>query len=83
MSPGETPAAAPPDLVAALDARRARLGGFAAFLRYFERVGSTNDEAARLAHAGAPHGATVVAAAQERGRGRMGRDWFSPPGSGL
>ncbi|HOC18120.1 MAG TPA: biotin--[acetyl-CoA-carboxylase] ligase [Vicinamibacterales bacterium] len=83
MSPGETPAAVPPDLIAALDARRARLGGFAAFLRYFKSVGSTNDVAARLADAGAPHGAAVIAVAQERGRGRMGRGWFSPPGSGL
>jgi BirA family biotin operon repressor/biotin-[acetyl-CoA-carboxylase] ligase len=78
-----TPVPAPPDLVAALDARRARLGGFAAFLQYFESVGSTNDVAARLAAAGAPHGAVVVAEAQERGRGRMGRDWFSPRGAGL
>src|SRR5690606_6342284 len=44
---------------------------------------STNDEAARLAAAGATQGTTVVAAAQTAGRGRLGRAWFSPPGAGL
>ncbi len=83
MTGAETPAAAPPGLLAALEAQRARLGPFAAILQYFETVGSTNDVAARLADAGAPHGTTVVAAAQHHGRGRMGRAWFSPPGSGL
>ena len=46
-------------------------------------VDSTNDEAAARAAAGAPHGAVVVAAAQRRGRGRLGRAWFSPPGDNL
>jgi BirA family biotin operon repressor/biotin-[acetyl-CoA-carboxylase] ligase len=44
---------------------------------------STSDEAASLAAAGAPHGAVVVAAAQRRGRGRLGRAWYSPPGENL
>jgi len=44
---------------------------------------STNDEAARLAAGGAPHGTIVVAAAQTAGRGRQGRVWASPPGAGL
>jgi BirA family biotin operon repressor/biotin-[acetyl-CoA-carboxylase] ligase len=44
---------------------------------------STNDEAAALAAAGAPHGTVVVAGAQRRGRGRLGRDWYSPPGENL
>jgi len=83
VSVAETPSAAPPDLLAALDARRGRLAGFAGVLQYFETVGSTNDVAARLAAAGAPQGATVVAEAQQRGRGRVNRDWFSPQGSGL
>ena len=42
--------------------------------------GSTNDEAARLARAGARHGTVVVADAQKAGRGRDGRVWSSPPG---
>jgi BirA family biotin operon repressor/biotin-[acetyl-CoA-carboxylase] ligase len=45
--------------------------------------GSTNDEAARLARAGAPHGTVVIALAQRAGRGRAGRAWASPPGLGL
>lgn len=42
--------------------------------------GSTNDEAARLARAGAKHGTTVIAHAQRAGRGRDGRVWESAPG---
>jgi len=44
---------------------------------------STNDEAAERAAAGAPHGTVVVAAEQRRGRGRLGRAWYSPPGENL
>ncbi len=45
--------------------------------------GSTNDEAARLARAGARHGTVVIAHAQRSGRGRNGRVWASPSGMGL
>lgn len=45
--------------------------------------GSTNDEAGRLARAGARHGTVVIAEAQRAGRGRDGRAWQSPPGMGL
>ena len=45
--------------------------------------GSTNDEAARLARAGARHGTVVIAEQQHAGRGRDGRAWASPPGLGL
>jgi len=48
-----------------------------------ELCGSTNDEAARLARAGAPSGTVVTSAAQTAGRGRLGRTWESPPGAGL
>ncbi len=44
---------------------------------------STNDEAARLARAGAQHGTVVIARAQTAGRGREGRVWASPPDTGL
>lgn len=43
-------------------------------------VGSTNDEAAALAAAGAPARTAVVADAQSAGRGREGRSFLSPPG---
>jgi BirA family biotin operon repressor/biotin-[acetyl-CoA-carboxylase] ligase len=50
---------------------------------YFPAIGSTNDIAARLAMAGDHEGAIVIADAQTAGRGRRGRTWFSPAGSGL
>lgn len=45
--------------------------------------GSTNDEAQKLARAGAEAGTVVVAAEQTRGRGRLGRSWHSPAGENL
>jgi hypothetical protein len=44
-------------------------------------VGSTNDEAARLAEAGASEGTVVWAREQTGGRGRRGRVWASPVGN--
>lgn len=46
-------------------------------------VGSTMDEAARLAAEGAPEGTVVVAEAQTAGRGRGGRPWYDAPGASL
>lgn len=46
-----------------------------------ERVESTNDEARRLAEAGAEDGTLVWAREQTKGRGRQGREWSSPPGN--
>lgn len=46
-------------------------------------VDSTNDEAKALAVRGALEGTVVIADAQERGRGRMGRSWTSPRGVGV
>lgn len=50
---------------------------------YRERVDSTMELARVLAEEGAPEGTLVVAEAQERGRGRLGRPWASPLGLGL
>jgi BirA family biotin operon repressor/biotin-[acetyl-CoA-carboxylase] ligase len=36
-----------------------------------------------MAANGAPEGTVVVADQQRSGRGRRGRDWFSPPGAGV
>jgi BirA family biotin operon repressor/biotin-[acetyl-CoA-carboxylase] ligase len=44
-------------------------------------VGSTNDEAARLADTGVPEGTVVWSREQTGGRGRRGRHWASPPGN--
>ena len=46
-----------------------------------DSVGSTNDEAARLADAGASEGTVVWSREQTGGRGRRGRHWASPVGN--
>ncbi|MBI3064716.1 MAG: biotin--[acetyl-CoA-carboxylase] ligase [Deltaproteobacteria bacterium] len=46
---------------------------------YFQEIDSTNSYARRLADAGAPEGAVVIAEHQSDGRGRLGRSWESPP----
>jgi BirA family biotin operon repressor/biotin-[acetyl-CoA-carboxylase] ligase len=67
----------------ALARTRSRRGRLGEPFHFHEEIGSTNDEAVRLADAGAPHGTTVVASAQTAGRGRLGRSWFSPADAGL
>ena len=52
-------------------------------LQYHPRIGSTNDEAARLVQAGCPDLSVIVADEQTAGRGRMNRRWFTPPGVAL
>jgi len=52
-------------------------------LRVVAETGSTNDDAMEAARAGVAHGATFVAEAQTRGRGRRGASWLSPPGANL
>lgn len=52
-------------------------------LRFFEQIGSTNDEAAAWAAEGAGDFALVVADEQTAGRGRSGSRWFTPPGTAL
>ena len=49
----------------------------------FQQIGSTNDEARRLAQADAPEGLLVVAEEQSAGRGRAGRRWITPAGGAL
>ena len=50
---------------------------------YYPVVGSTNDEAKRLAEADTPEGTLVIADYQTSGRGRLDRRWWSPSGSSL
>jgi BirA family biotin operon repressor/biotin-[acetyl-CoA-carboxylase] ligase len=73
----------PAEFEAALALTVARRGVFGERIVYFHDVGSTNDEATRLAELGAAQGTTVVASSQHAGRGRFGRTWFSPAGAGL
>ena len=49
----------------------------------FATIGSTMDEAHRLAGEGAPGGTLVIAGEQTAGRGRGGKRWSSAPGLGL
>ena len=49
----------------------------------YETTDSTMDIAHRLATAGEAEGAVVVSEGQSRGRGRLGRNWFSPKGKGI
>ena len=46
-------------------------------------VDSTNEEAKRRALAGAPDGSVFIAEQQTGGKGRLGRSWVSPAGTGL
>ena len=55
------------------------LGG----LRYFETVGSTNDEASTWASQSASDLSIVMADEQTHGRGRLGRKWFTAPETSL
>lgn len=51
---------------------------------YFDETDSTNSQAKLLLKAvPPPEGAAVVAEQQTAGRGRLGREWFSPKGTGL
>lgn len=50
---------------------------------YFRTVDSTNTCALELAARGAPEGTVVIAEEQTHGKGRLGRQWHSPPGKGI
>jgi BirA family biotin operon repressor/biotin-[acetyl-CoA-carboxylase] ligase len=81
-----TPSAAPDlpfDLARALDEASSRLGLFSGRVRHLPEVASTNDVLTELARLGAPEGTVVTADRQVAGRGRLGRQWFSPAESGL
>ena len=46
---------------------------------FHESLDSTNTLAMELAEKGLPHGTVVIADRQLKGKGRLGRTWFSPP----
>jgi len=73
----------PAELEDALAAARSRLGRIGSRVIYFPVIGSTNDVAAVLAARTDCEGAVVIADQQTAGRGRRGREWFSPAGGGL
>lgn len=52
-------------------------------LRFFDEIDSTNNELRRMAENGAPDGTLAIAEIQTAGKGRRGRAWKSPRGSGI
>ena len=69
---------------------RVTAGGIAALLRdgpvnvsYLESCTSTNELLRELAERGAPDRTLLVASHQTAGRGRRGREFLSPPGTGV
>jgi len=52
-------------------------------VKYFDSIGSTNDEALAWAANDAKDLSLVVADEQTAGRGRLDRKWFTPPGTAL
>lgn len=52
-------------------------------LRWFDSIGSTNDEALAWATDNARDLSIVIADEQTQGRGRLNRKWFTPKGSAL
>lgn len=52
-------------------------------IHHFVVTDSTNRVAKELAAQGAAEGLVVISEEQSKGRGRLGRSWFSPPGEGI
>ena len=52
-------------------------------IRVVDTVDSTNAAMKRMAAEGAPQGSVLIANQQSAGRGRMGRSFFYPPGTGI
>jgi len=50
---------------------------------YFDSLASTMDMAVQVGLKGAPEGTLVLTEAQTKGRGRLGRGWFSPKYKGI
>ena len=75
-----------PDVLSAeeMESRvNARTGWAGRRVCYYEELDSTNSRAKQLAEEGMPHGTLVLAGSQTAGKGRRGRQWTSPAGSGV
>lgn len=73
-----------PDLVTAAEIREGlQTTVLGQNIVYRDSIDSTNTLAQQLAREGAPDGTLVIADEQTAGRGRRGRQWFSPPHSGV
>ncbi len=63
--------------------KRMLTGCFGKKVLYYEEVDSTNTVAKQLGRYPGNHGVLVLAERQNAGRGRLGRNWSSPGGSGI
>lgn len=52
-------------------------------VQFFNTIDSTNNYAKKLAAEGCVDGMAVIAGQQTSGRGRLGRNWVSPPDKGI
>lgn len=82
-SAGITFAGAPDQLTAIEIAHGLKTRTMGRTIHAYRTVQSTNDVAAAQAEHGAVEGTIVVADQQTKGRGRLGRVWYSPPGTGI
>jgi len=81
---GEIKLLAVPDLLLPMEIKDGLKTGFLGREVFsFQSLGSTNQVAYRLAEAGAPEGSVIISEEQTSGRGRLSRQWHSPPGLGL
>lgn len=72
------------DVLSTAEIEKYRLSGeIGENIELHPRLHSTNDRAKELALQGCPHGTTVLAEQQSGGRGRFGRVFHSPSGSGV
>lgn len=69
-----------PDLLLQSEVQRGLNTGFIGKqMYYFSEIDSTNHKARELAP-GCPDGTLIIAERQSEGRGRMGKEWYSPHG---
>ncbi|MHC1748991.1 MAG: biotin--[acetyl-CoA-carboxylase] ligase [Cellulosilyticaceae bacterium] len=52
-------------------------------IEYYNEIESTNERAKAWAREGAVEGSLVIADSQTMGKGRLGRNWVSPSGTGI
>jgi len=76
------PSELPADFADAFARVADRIEGLGSTILFFHTIPSTNDVALALASR-CDEGTVVIADEQTAGRGRRGRPWFSPAGSGL
>ena len=87
LSPGDGPVRIMTEATALFDEEELRTllqrQSFGHPLYFFKTIASTNDYARELAARDSPEGTLVISEEQTAGRGRMGKSWISPAGTGL